>query len=193
MFEQIKKDLSRYITLTKNEEEIFLNKLVFKKFKKKEMILMEGEVCSNAFFINKGCLRYFFNIEGNESTGQFFFENAWYTDFESFIQGNPASENIQALEKTEVLLLSRTSMLELFEQIPKFEKFGRLIAENAFLGVKARNNSFLNQTPEERYRELIESRPKVVNRIAQIYIASYLGIKPESLSRIRKRWSDNSL
>ena len=93
----------------------------------------------------------------------FFFENAWYTDFESFIQGNPASENIQALEKTEVLLLSRTSMLELFEQIPKFEKFGRLIAENAFLGVKARNNSFLNQTPEERYRELIESRPKVVN------------------------------
>ena len=73
MFEQIKKDLSRYITLTKNEEEIFLNKLVFKKFKKKEMLLREGEVCSTAFFINKGCLRYFFNIEGNESTGQFFF------------------------------------------------------------------------------------------------------------------------
>ncbi|MGB3588179.1 MAG: cyclic nucleotide-binding domain-containing protein [Tunicatimonas sp.] len=189
--QMVRENLSRFVDLTSSEFERFTQHLVHKSLKKKEVLLQEGAVCHDAFFIYQGCLRYYFNVEGEDKTGQFFFEGAWYTDFESYITGQPSSENIQALETSELLLLSRKSLLQLFSEIPKLERFGRLIAENAFLGVKARNNSFLNQTPEERYQALLKERPKVVHRIPQHYIASYLGIKPESLSRIRKRMADS--
>jgi len=191
-YQLIRINLLRFVNLTPAEFSQFTQHLTRKSLKKKEVLLQEGEVCHNAYFINRGCLRYYFNVEGEDKTGQFFFEGAWYTDFESYITGQPSSENIQALEASELLLLSRKSLLQLFNEIPKFERFGRLIAENAFLGVKARNNAFLNQTPEERYQALQQERPKVVSRVPQHYIASYLGIKPESLSRIRKRMMDTS-
>jgi len=191
-YQLIRTNLSRFVNLTPAEFSQFTQYLTHKSLKKKEVLLQEGEVCRNAYFISQGCLRYYFNVEGEDKTGQFFFEGAWYADFESYITGRPSSENIQALEASELLLLSRKSLLQLFDKVPKFERFGRLIAENAFLGVKARNNSFLNQTPEERYQALLKERPKVISRIPQHYIASYLGIKPESLSRIRKRMMDNS-
>ena len=191
-YQMVKENLSQFVDLTPSEFEKITQQFVYKSLKKKEVLLQEGEVCRNAYFISRGCLRYFFNLEGEDKTGQFFFEGAWYTDFESYITGQPSSENIQALEASELLLLSRKSLLQLFDEIPKLERFGRLIAENAFLGVKARNNSFLNQTPEERYQTLLRESPKVISRIPQHYIASYLGIKPESLSRIRKRMADNT-
>jgi CRP-like cAMP-binding protein len=159
--------------------------------KRKEFLLHEGQVCKHSYFINSGCLRYFYNIEGQEVTGQFFFENGWYADYTSYLSGKPLDKNIQALEKTELLLLSKTDLDKLFIEIPKFEKFGRLIAENAFLGLQQYTQSLTKETPEERYINLIKNRPKVIERIPQHYIASYLGIKAPSLSRIRKRIFNN--
>lgn len=158
---------------------------------KKELVLQEGDVCKYAYFINYGCLRYYYNVDGQENTAQFFFENGWYTDYDSFLTGKPSHQIIETLEKTQLLLLSAKDLQQLFIEIPKFERFGRLMAENAFLGIRKRSEMLENQTAEERYLNLMKERPKVFEKIPQHYIASYLGIKPPSLSRIRKRIFDN--
>ncbi len=191
MYGQIEKVISSFIDLDKSEFDYFTSKLQVKHLKRKELILSEGQVCSNSYFINKGCLRYFYNVNGEEVTGQFFFENGWYADFGSYLSGKPSDQNIEALEKTELLVLPKAVLDKLFIEIPKFEKFGRLIAEKAFLGIRQYTEMLTKQTPEERYLNLIKERPKVIERIPQHYIASYLGIKPPSLSRIRKRILDN--
>lgn len=186
-FDQILKRLSQFITLDKSEQDYFVTKLQVLECNKKELVLQEGQVCKYAYFINKGCLRYYYNVEGKENTAQFFFENGWYTDYDSFLSGKPTQQNIETLEKTEFLLISSANLQQLYIEIPKFERFGRLMAENAFLGIRQRSEMLENQTAEERYLKLMKERPKVFERIPQHYIASYLGIKPPSLSRIRKR------
>ena len=191
MYEQITKQLRQLINLNNEEVEHYKSKLSVKQTDKKQLILQEGNICKHAYFVNKGCLRYFYNIEGRENTGQFFFENSWYTDYDSYLSGKPSNQNIETLEKSELILLAKTDLQQLFIDIPKFEKFGRIMAENAFLGLRNRNEMLTNQTAEERYLNLIKERPKVFERVAQHYIASYLGIKPPSLSRIRKRIFDN--
>jgi CRP-like cAMP-binding protein len=187
MYEQILNRLAQFITLDETEQAVFVSKLVVKRYKRKELILREGQVCKHAYFINEGCLRYFYTVKGQENTAQFFFENGWYTDYHSFLTGKPSKQNIEALEPTEVVLLAATDLQQLYSDIPKFERFGRLIAENAFLGLRQRSELLENQSAEERYLSLMQERPKVFERIPQHYIASYLGIKPPSLSRIRKR------
>lgn len=187
MYDQILKRLSQFITLEKNEQDHFVSKLQVKEYKKKELVLQEGQVCKYAYFINSGCLRYYYSIQGQENTAQFFFDNGWYADYESFLSGKPTKQNIETLEKSELLLLSAKDLQQLYIDIPKFERFGRLMAENAFLGIRQRSEMLENQTAEERYLALMKERPKVFERIPQHYIASYLGIKPPSLSRIRKR------
>lgn len=187
MYDQILDRLSKFISLDKSEQDFFTSKLKVKEYKKKELILQEGDICKYAYFINSGCLRYYYNVEGQENTAQFFFENGWYTDYDSFLTGKPTQQNIETLEKTELLLLSAKDLQQLYIDLPKFEKFGRLMAENAFLGIRQRSEMLENLTAEERYFKLIKERPKVFERIPQHYIASYLGIKPPSLSRIRKR------
>ncbi|MGF1639104.1 MAG: Crp/Fnr family transcriptional regulator [Cyclobacteriaceae bacterium] len=191
MYEQIAKQLSKFINLDQGELSHFISKLQTKEFKKKQLILQEGNICKHSYFINKGCFRYFYTVDGRENTGQFFFENSWYADYDSYISGKPSSQNIETLEKSEIVLLSKADLQQLYIDIPKFEKFGRIMAENAFLGLRNRNEMLTNQTAEERYLNLIKERPKVFERVPQHYIASYLGIKPPSLSRIRKRIFDN--
>lgn len=189
MFDQILHKLSQFISLDSREQDLFLSKLNVKQYAKKELILRAGDICRNTYFINYGCLRYYYNVDGQENTAQFFFENGWYTDFDSFLTGRPSRQNIETLEPTELLILSAKDVAQLYEEVPKFERFGRMMAENAFLGVRKRNEMLENQTAEERYLTLMKERPKVFERIPQHYIASYLGIKPPSLSRIRKRIS----
>lgn len=189
MYDQILKRLSSFITLDKEDQDHFVTKLHIKSYLKKELVLQEGQVCKYAYFINSGCLRYYYNVDGQENTAQFFFENGWYTDYESFLTGKPTKQNIETLEKSELLLLSAQDLQQLYIDIPKFERFGRLMAENAFLGIRQRSEMLENLTAEERYITMLKERPKVFERIPQHYIASYLGIQPPSLSRIRKRMS----
>jgi len=193
MYDRILHRLAQFISLDQEEQAYFISKLQWKECKKKEVILKEGEVCRYAYFINSGCFRYFYNIDGQENTAQFFFEGGWYADYESFLSGKPTKQNIETLEKSELLLLSSKDLQQLYIDIPKFERFGRLMAENAFLGIRHRSEMLENQTAEERYLSLMNERPKVFERIPQHYIASYLGIKPPSLSRIRKRISSSGI
>jgi CRP/FNR family transcriptional regulator, anaerobic regulatory protein len=187
MYQQILQRLSQFISLNPDEQQHFISKLQVREYKRRELILREGQVCRYSYFINYGSLRYFYNVDGQENTAQFFFENGWYTDYESFLSGKPSKQNIETLEKSQMLLLSAQDMQQLYLDIPKFERFGRIMAENAFLGVRKRAEMLENQTAEERYLSLMKDRPKVFERVPQHYIASYLGIKPPSLSRIRKR------
>jgi len=187
MFDNILTNLNKYILLSEQEKSAFCGMLAKKSLKRREFLYQSGDICKSVAFINIGCLRYFYITEGEEQTGQFFFEKSWYTDYESFLSEKPTNQFIQALEPTELFILSRKNLYQLYENCPKFEKFGRLMAENAYLGSRNNNVSYLTLSPEERYLKLIKERPKLLERISLKYIASYLGIQPESLSRIRKR------
>ncbi len=182
--------VSRIITLDEEQREALRSVIKVKRIKRKEYLLREGQVCNFATYIVKGSLRYYYLQQGEEYTGQFFFENSWYADFESYLTGKPTEENIQALEDCEVLLLYKHDLEVLYKQYPIFEKFGRVSVEQAFLGLKNKNKMLTLESPEERYLSLVNDRPIVFGRVPLKYIASYLSIKPESLSRIRKRLYD---
>lgn len=191
-YEQIQKSLRRWVNCSDEEFDLFIDiaRPQLRTYKRKEIILHDGVICQHLYFINKGCFRYFYNRDGEEKTGQFFFEDGWYTDLDSFLTGEPSEQTIQALEPTELLLISKDHLYQLYDEMPIFERFGRLILEYSFLGVRRKNKNLTNLSPEENYLRLIHERPKVLERVALRYIASYLGIEPESLSRIRKRIFD---
>lgn len=183
--------MAKYISLTHEESEYFYNLLKVKTFKKGENLHRSGKICDKAFFMLEGCFRYYNIIDGEEITGQFFFEGAWYSDYESFLLNTPSEQTIEALEKTRVAILYKSDLNRLYVELPKFERFGRLMAENAFIGLRKRTESLTHQSATERYIELSKNRPKVIQRVPQKYIASYLSIKPQSLSRIRRELLKN--
>ncbi len=185
----MKEDMAKYISLTKDEFQYYFDLLQFRIFERNEQLLMPGQVCKQAYFIQSGCFRYFTLVDGEEQTGQFFFEGSWYSDYESFLFEKPTNQTIEALEKTTVAILTKEALGKLYRKIPTFERFGRLMAENAFMGLRKYTESLTHISAEERYKQLIKNRPKVIQRVPQQYIASYLGIRPQSLSRIRKNLS----
>ncbi|TGE14374.1 Crp/Fnr family transcriptional regulator [Hymenobacter elongatus] len=189
--ESLYAQLQALIPLTAEDFAAFAAALQPRQLRKKELLLREGEICQHVAYIESGCLRYFYTVEGEEHTGQFFFEHGWYTDYDSFLRHVPSTQNIQALEPCRLWLLPHADLYRLYAERPVFERFGRLMAEHAFQGLRTRNDALLNLTPEQRYLRLVAERPKVVARVPQHYIASHLGPKPESLSRIRKRLLDN--
>lgn len=191
MAEQILSSIKSFVKLNKAEEAAFVGILDIKQYKKKDFLLQEGQTCSKVSFINSGCMRLFYNVEGVENTIQFFFANSWHTDYASFLTGQPTIENMQALEPCEVVQFKKADLYKLYDVYPVFDRVGRVMAENAYLSLSYLNKMLTNEEPEQRYLSLLEQRPELVERIPQHYIASYLGIKPESLSRIRKRIFQN--
>lgn len=189
-FDLLKSNISRFITMSNAECEYVAQFFYPKTLNKKEHLLNIGEVCTEVAFISKGCLRYYYANDGTERTGQFFFENSWMTDYESWLTKQPSPIGIDAVEKTELMVISFKNLESLYDTMPKFERLGRLMAENTIIGIRKRNLSLLNDSPEERYLKLLKERPKVMARIPQHMIASFLGIEPESLSRIRKKISE---
>jgi CRP/FNR family transcriptional regulator, anaerobic regulatory protein len=187
---QIIKSIKSIVKLNLQEEKAFTEILTVKHFKKKEFLLSEGKICNNISFINDGCVRLFYNIEGVENTVQFFFTDQWYTDYASFLTGKPSIENVQALQECEIVQFKKEDLNNLCNSYPIFDRVARVFAENAFLSVSKLMQMKTNESPEERYQNLLKQRPELVQQLPQHYIASYLGIKPESLSRIRKRISE---
>ncbi|MEL6536561.1 MAG: Crp/Fnr family transcriptional regulator, partial [Bacteroidota bacterium] len=182
----VKENIAKYIDLTEEEFDYFYGLLEIRNYGKKEVVHAIGQVCQWAYLILEGSIRYFHLVDGEEKSGQFFFEGAWYSDYDSFLFGTPSLQTIQAVEKTQAARLSKESLHQLYQQVPKFEKFGRLMAENAFIGIRKRTESLTHLSATERYLDLMRNRPKVIQRIPQKYIASYLDIQPQSLSRIKK-------
>ncbi len=163
-----------------------------KEVGKKEYLLRAGITSRAEYFIVKGCLRVFvIDAKGGENNVRFGTENWWIGDFASFMKKQPASYFIQALEKTEVLFINRTKWDHLFSEIPEISTYFRIMFENAALGQQSLIAQHISYTPEERYQELIENRPELLQRVPQKHIASYLGITPEFLSMIRRKIAEN--
>jgi CRP-like cAMP-binding protein len=166
---------------------LFCSQLTERHIPKKEFFVRQGETCRHIAFINHGLMRLFYDVEGEEHVRQFHFENSFCSEYQSFLTEKPAQMSLQALEETELLLISHRDMNALFRQSQEFERLGRILAEQAFIFVSQRFASMLLESPETRYQRLVQERPKVMQRVPQYMIASYLGITPEALSRIRKR------
>jgi CRP/FNR family transcriptional regulator, anaerobic regulatory protein len=188
-FQKVKEYISRFVSFTDNEWQPFLTALVRKQIPKGSYLMEVGQVCDYVAFIDKGLFRTYSIVKGEEVTHNFSFDGNFFTDYPSFITRQPTLENHQALEDAEVWMLSYEKMQAIYKSTPVWEKFGRMIAEFILIRIAERNRSMLFLSAEEQYLDLMKTRPKVIANIPQHYIASYLGIQPESLSRIRKRLS----
>ncbi len=182
-------NINKYAKITEDDFSLIEKKLLKRFVNKRRPLLMEGETSRYLYFVEKGALRsYTIDKDGLEHVVQLVIEDYWVTDLYSFITGAPGNINIEAIEDSEVLLLPNNELDRLYNEIPALERFFRHLYQRAYVSLQQRYNTALSNNAEERYRLLITDFPHIAARIPLIYIASYLGITPESLSRIRKRF-----
>ena len=187
MFNLLRTHIEKRVQLTDEEFDVITKFFKPKKLRKKQFLLHEGEVCKNIGFVNSGCLReYTIDNKGSEHIIQFAIEDWWISDPNSFLSGFPSTYNIDALEDSEVLLLEKSEREKLLDSCPKMERFFRILTEANFVATQRRISDSLSTTAEERYLKFVKTYPKLIEQVSQNHIASYLGITPQSLSRIRK-------
>ncbi len=186
MYEKILANFTLHIQLDDTDIEKMKEAVQYGTVKKNELLLREGEICRNFYFVNKGCLRVFnTDMNGGEHNMLFCPENWWSADMASFSLQSPAFYSIAAPEPSEVFYFNYPDLGDLYETVPKFERFFRILIQNGFSLYQRRITSNLSTTAEERYRLFDEQYPALEQRIAQKQIASYLGITPVFLSMIR--------
>ena len=159
-----------------------------KKLRRRQYLLQEGDICKYYHFVRKGCLRmYLADEKGSEHILQFAVEGWWIADIGSFHSERPSRLNIDALEASEVIRISKPDLISLYEQHPAFDRYFRVLTENAFISMQDRVLQNISSTAEERYLVFLDRYPDLSNRISQVQIASYIGVTPEFLSAIRKQ------
>ena len=179
-------NIKKHISLEEEERIYFTSLLKNRDIAKKGAILREGDPCHSISFVNSGILRaYFLSREGKESTIMFAMVDWWVTDMFSFINQQPAMLNIQAVEHSTILQLQKHDLEALYREVPKFERFFRIIMQNAYIREQLRVIQNLSLSAEERYQNFLKSYPQIAQHVTQKQIASYLGITPEFLSAIR--------
>ena len=179
-------NIARHISLGVDEAEYFLSLLKQENVAKKSILLKEGQICRDICFVHSGTLRaYYTGKEAKESTVMFAVADWWVTDMYCFINQKPAMLTISAVEDSMIIKLKKEDLDKLYVQVPKFERFFRIIMQNAYIREQLRVIQNLSLTAEERYTHFLEQYPKVVQQVTQKQIASYLGITPEFLSTLR--------
>lgn len=192
MYELFFQNFHKKVPITGQEEETIKNFLSPKKLRKKQYLLQEGDVCKTIAFVEKGALRaYSLDETGNENIIQFALEGWTISDLYSFLTGEPATYTIDALEDSELVLISKPAHEELLKTMPAYETYTRLQITGAYLAMQKRLTSVLSLSSEERYANLTSTYPDIVQRVPQHMIASYMGLKPETLSRVRKKIAMN--
>jgi CRP-like cAMP-binding protein len=188
MFQQIHDYLSRSARLSKEEVKIFEKHLELRKIPKKTILLSAGEICNFEAYINKGCIReYFVDRNGIELTLQFAMEDWWVSDITSFEDQVPSDMYIETLEDCELLVLTRQAKENLINEVPQLERMFRLMIQRHLSKLQKRLFRTVSSTAMEQYVEFITRYPTISQRVSQQYIASYLGITPEFLSRLRAK------
>ncbi len=191
MSEILRSQILKRVNITDEEYQRCITFFTPKKIRKKQFLLQEGDVCKYIAFVLKGCLRcYAVDKKGDEHVIQFAIEDWWISDLSSYISGQPSLNNIDALEDSELLLIDTTSREELLNEVPKLERFFRLLLERGYVAASQRLACTIAVSAEERYLSFMKAFPALVQRVPQRHIASYLGITPEALSRIRKHLSE---
>lgn len=190
-FSSIIEKISSEVKFKQEEFDLFAKRVVQIKVKKNEIWEAEGKIGTYLGFVNKGILRQYIEKEDSqEVTEHFYTEGEFIGHYVSYLSKEPATTNIQALEDCELIAITFDDLQELYLQVPVIERFGRLTAERKLVEYHKRTQSLLISSPEERYHNLMLSKPNLHTRVKQYYIAQHLGIRPESLSRIRKRYAD---
>ena len=182
----------QYIPLSSDDEAIIRSLFRVEKLQKGQHLLQAGSICKNIFFIEQGLVRYYSIIDGEEKTSYFNKEGEFVCDYASYLPQTPSIINIQALEIATVYYISHSNMQLFYERVKYGERFGRLALEYVYVNLIHQVNSLYNDPPELRYQVFLTRFPDMGQRIPQYYIASYIGIKPQSLSRIRKRMSEKN-
>ncbi|MBT2619547.1 MULTISPECIES: Crp/Fnr family transcriptional regulator [Chryseobacterium] len=179
---------NRHIPLNVEERELVTELFKPRLYRKKQYVLQEGDVCNQFNFVVRGCLRiYKIDEKGNTHIIQFAPENWWINDIRSFHKKQPSELNIDALEDTMVLQISHENLITLYKTAPKFDRIFRVLLENSFVTLQNRLLQNISSTAEERYLSFMQTYSQLSNRLPQTQIASFLGITPEFLSRLRNR------
>jgi len=188
MFELFLKSVQEHISITEEEFNFCKTLFIPKKLRKRQYLLQEGDVSRYTSFVEKGMLRTFtVDEKGNEPILQFSMEGWWVTDLYSFLTNEPSRYNIEALEDCELLLITKPSWDILLEKVPAFERYFRILIQNNLIAMQRRLISSMTESAEEQYTKLMATFPTCLQRVPQHMIASFLGITPETLSRIRSQ------
>jgi CRP-like cAMP-binding protein len=179
-------DIRKYLPLNEEDLAILLSKFREVSLKKGELLIKEGGSCDFIGFINTGCLVCVYNINGTEVIDEFSLENEFIADYKSFLDDKPAEKDVRCLEDSTILIISKSDLTALYSQKHSFERVGRLIAESLFKNWHKKALSLLVDDAITRYSVLVKNRPTLTQRVPQYLIATYLGVTPQSLSRIRK-------
>lgn len=185
---QILDNIAKIVSLSKEEEIIFMSKIETKKYKAKSLILHAGEICKHSYFVNSGILRSF-NINDNivEHVLHFACEGWWIGDMYSLLSQKPGNLFIEVLEDAEVVLLSKRNQEELYVQIPKLERFFRILTENSLVAHQERLMDNLSLSAEERFEKFCSKYPSLIQKVPQKQIASYIGVTPEFFSKMKAK------
>ncbi len=179
--------IGHLITLSPADEQIIRKLFIPRTLNAKEFFLEEGKICRHAGFIKKGLVRYFTTVKGEERTMSFNRENEFICYYPSFLPARPSGVGIQAIEATEIFSISFDALQDFYRDVADGERFGRLAIEQVYLSAMEEMHSLYADLPADRYLRFTQLHPDLVQRIPQYYIASFVGVKPQSLSRIRRR------
>lgn len=184
----ILENIAKHVTLTPEEQANFLSKTTVENFKAKTILLNAGEICKNSYFVNSGVLRSF-NINDNiiEHVMSFACTGWWISDMYSLLSQKPGNLFIQVLEDAEVVVLSKENQGILFEEIPKLERFFRILTENSLVAHQERLMDNLSLTAEERFEKFCKKHNDLIQKVPQKQIASYLGVTPEFFSKMKSK------
>ena len=187
MIDGLLKTIQSIITLDPAEIDIVTSLFKEKTYKKGQYFLEEGRICREVGFMAKGLMRYFINLNGEEKIYDFSQENEFVCNYESFLPQVPSSKSIQALEDSIVFVISYADLQVFYKTVRGGERFGRIAIESVFVKLLQDISSLYTETPEVRYERFLKNHADLQQRISQYHIASFVGVKPQSLSRIRKR------
>lgn len=188
MIDILFKHIQDKVSLTEMDKELIKPFFIEKKLRRKQYLLQEGDVCKYLSFVSSGLIRtYNVDEKGDEHMSIFGWEGWWISDFNSFLSGEPSVFNIDAIEEAELLLISLSNYEALTLAVPVMDRYFRILYQNSLVTKEKRLMSSITHNAEEKYVQLINSNPQIIERIPQNLIASYLGIAPETLSRIKKK------
>lgn len=187
MFETIYSYIKSFVSFTENEKQIFEDAFSFRQVPKKIRLAEEGKIAKELYYIVKGLVRLYYTKNGEEITGYIFREGLFASSYESFLRQVPSIQTLEALEDCDLLVINYKTLEKLYNDLPKMHIVARKVAEQRFINAQAMLSSFILDSPEERYRKFEEQHGDLLLRVPHHMIASYLGITPVSMSRIRKR------
>ncbi len=191
MHQAILRYFSRFIPLDEAEIQALTASIPVRTYDKGAFLLKEGEIARTSYFNVQGCVRLYYLVDGVERTTFFYTENQFITSMRSFTRKLPSDHYLECIEDCTLALLHYEVERKLLQQYPKLETLSRIILEEELGNYQEMLSDYILSSPEKRYRELIDKRPELIERVPQYQLASYLGVQPESLSRIRKRLGRN--